>query len=111
MKIYYDIALSERYELQYPPFSWLAKIEIMGENQTSVELLSQRISKALRGSYRGLKILGPVPCYLEKLRNHYRFQIVFKSNKDKDANGEKLHNFIHINFMDFQKKFHRQKHL
>ena len=104
MKKYYNIALRERKELQYPPFSWLAKIEIIGKNQSSVELLSKRIAKTLKGDYKGLKILGPVPCYLEKLRNNYRYQIVFKSIKEKDVNGKKLHHFIQTNFMDIQKK-------
>ncbi len=105
MKKYYNLALSERSELQYPPFSWLAKIEITGQNQTTVESISDRISKSLKGKYKGLTILGPAPCYLEKLRNQYRFQIVFKSMKKTDANGQKLHKFIQSNFMDFQKKF------
>ena len=105
MMKYYNIALSERNELKYPPFSWLAKIEITGQNQISVNSLSERISKLLRGKYKGLDILGPAPCYLEKLRNQYRFQIVFKSLKTKDPNGQKLHKFIQLNFMDFQKKY------
>ena len=98
MKKYYNLALSERNELQYPPFSWLAKIEITGEDQLSVESLSGRIAKALKGKYKGLSILGPAPCYLEKLRNQYRFQIVFKSMKKTDTNGQKLHKFIQNNF-------------
>jgi primosomal protein N' (replication factor Y) len=105
MKKYYNIALSERNELKYPPFSWLAKIEITGENQMAVNSLSEKIAKALNGKYKGLDILGPAPCYLEKLRNQYRFQIVFKSLKSNDPNGKKLHRFIEYNFMDFQKKF------
>ena len=105
MKKYYNIALSERNELKYPPFSWLAKIEITGQNQTAVDSLSKRIFKSLQGKYKGLDILGPAPCYLEKLRNQFRFQIVFKSLKTNDSNGQKLHKFIQNNFMDFQKKF------
>ena len=102
---YYNIALSERNELKYPPFSWLAKIEIIGQNQTSVNSLAERIGKAVKGKYKGLDVLGPAPCYLEKLRNQYRFQIVFKSLKTTDPNGQKLHKFITSNFKDFHQKF------
>jgi primosomal protein N' (replication factor Y) len=102
---YYNIALSERNELKYPPFSWMAKIEITGENQIAVDSLSERISKLLNGKYKGLDVLGPAPCYLEKLRNQYRFQIVFKSLKSIDPNGYRLHKFIQDNFMDIQKKY------
>lgn len=105
MAKYYNIALSERNELNYPPFSWLAKIEITGVNQTSVSSLADRITSSLTGIYKGLDTLGPAPCYLEKLRNQYRFQIVFKSTKTIDPNGQKLHRFIRKNFIDFQNKF------
>ena len=105
MMKYYNIALSERNELKYPPFSWLAKIEITVQNKSLVTSLSKRISKALKGQYKGLEILGPAPCYLEKLRNQYRFQIVFKSIKTMDPNGQKLHRFIKSNLNDFKKNF------
>lgn len=103
MMKYYNIALSERNELKYPPFSWLAKIEITGQNKALVIAISKRISKALNGPYKGLDILGPAPCYLEKLRNQYRFQIVFKSIKTMDPNGQKLHRFIKSNLKNFKK--------
>ena len=102
---YYNIALSERNELKYPPFSWLAKIEITGQNKALVISISKRISKALNKPYKGLDILGPTPCYLEKLRNQYRFQIVFKSIKTMDPNGQKLHHFIKSNFKHLLKNF------
>jgi len=105
MMKYYNLALSERNELKYPPFSWLAKIEITGRNKEFVISISKRISKALNRPYKGLDILGPTPCYLEKLRNQYRFQIIFKSLKTMDPNGQKLHRFIKSNLKDFKKNF------
>ncbi len=102
---YYQIAMEERQELNYPPFSWLAKIEVTGINLKSVCDLISKISQQIDGYYKGLEILGPTPCYLEKLRNQYRYQFVFKSNKKIDPNGKKLHNFISLNFKDYQKKF------
>lgn len=91
---FYNKMLNERKELNYPPYSWLAKIEIHGSDKKSVFNFSKSISKSIRATYDGLNILGPAPCYLEKLRNKYRFQIVFKSNKKKDKNGRKIHLFI-----------------
>ena len=105
MMKYYSIALSEREELNYPPFSWIAKVELSGPSAHSVEKLAERISKSLVKKYKGLQVLGPSPCYLEKLRNQYRFQIVFKSLKTSDINGQKLHSFIQDNFMGTQTKF------
>ena len=101
---YYKIALKEREELDYPPFSWLAKIEIIGTNQDEISKLAYDLSKSLNGVYKGLSILGPAPCYLEKLRNNFRFQIIFKSIKTYDPNGKKLHSFIKHNFGNTNKK-------
>ena len=101
---YYKIALKEREELDYPPFSWLAKIEIIGNNQAEVSSLALDISRSIDRVYKGLSILGPAPCYLEKLRNKFRFQIIFKSVKTHDPNGKKLHSFIKHNFGNTNKK-------
>ena len=105
MMKYYKIALKEREELNYPPFSWLSKIEILGPNQDKVSRLSMQIHQNIKWKYSGLEILGPSPCYLEKLRNQFRFHIVFKSIKTLDPNGKRLHQFLNLNFADINKKF------
>ena len=106
---YYNIALSERQELKYPPFSWLAKVECSGPVLESAMHLAERVKKSLSKKYKGLYILGPAPCYLEKIRNQFRFQIVFKSIKTLDPNGRKLHSYINKNFYDFPKKYQMGK--
>ncbi len=105
MMKYYKIALKEREELNYPPFSWLSKIEIVGHNKEKVSRLSKQIHHKIKWQYKGLEILGPAPCYLEKLRNQFRFHIVFKSIKTLDPNGKRLHQFLNLNFSDINKKF------
>ena len=105
MDKYYEIALREREELDYPPFSWLSKIEIADKNYKRVSKLASTISGKMIEEYSGLKILGPAPCYIEKLRGYYRFQIIFKSQKMIDPNGKKLHSFIKTNFHGLNKKY------
>ncbi len=105
MMKYYKIALKEREELNYPPFSWLSKIEILGPDKGKVSRLSSKIHNEIKWEYKGLEILGPSPCYLEKLRNQFRFHIVFKSIKTLDPNGKKLHQFLNLNFADINKRF------
>ncbi len=94
---FYNTALKDRKELHYPPYSWLAKLEISGSVESHVSALSSDIFKLLKWKYNGLYILGPAPCFLEKLRNQYRFQIIFKSQKTHDPNGKKLHSFVQKN--------------
>ncbi len=87
---YYNIALGERQELNYPPFSWIIKIEFSGKDLDKLLKASQRFKAGIRPQRSGIEILGPALCYRERLRGRFRSQIVFKSSKDKDPNGTVL---------------------
>ncbi len=97
---YYDSMLNDRTELNYPPFSWITKIEFIGKSAKSVFSISNKIRNSFSGLYRGLEVLGPAPCFKEKINNQYRFQIILKSLKKHDANSQKLHSFISQNFIE-----------
>ena len=97
---YYNNMLTDRNTLNYPPYSWLSKVEFLGPNAKSVFSLSRKIRNNFFGIYKGLEILGPAPCFKEKVNNKYRFQIILKSLKKYDSNSEKLHSFISKNFIE-----------
>ena len=99
LKTFYNILLSERRELNYPPFSWMVKLEFSGKKRTLVAETAEAVRRGLKGHYRGLEIVGPAFCYREKLRDRYRQQMLFKSSKEKDPNGTRLHRFLHQNFV------------
>jgi len=100
LKKYYSIILNERNDLNYPPFSWMAKLELSGRNKNKLQIVAQKLRDNLKKPYSGLEILGPADCYYERLRNRFRMQIVLKSYKTADSNGRKLHNYIKKNFPD-----------
>ncbi|MAD51202.1 MAG: primosomal protein N' [Candidatus Marinimicrobia bacterium] len=93
-KTYYNIALSERRELQYAPFSWMIRIEIEGAKKEHVNTTAEIICSKLRPSPKGIIILGPANCYRERLRSKYRMHIILKSNKTYDINGNKMHKYL-----------------
>lgn len=99
LKTFYNILLSERRELNYPPFSWMVKLEFSGKKRAWVVEVAEAVRRGLKGHYRGLEIVGPASCYREKLRDRYRLQVLFKSSKEKDPNGTRLHRFLHQNFV------------
>tara|TARA_B100000212_G_scaffold148147_1_gene111315 strand:+ start:4751 stop:6988 length:2238 start_codon:yes stop_codon:yes gene_type:complete len=101
---FYEKELFQRKELNYPPYSWLAKVEFIGPNRKKIYSMIDEVNYNLKDKYIGLDILGPAPCFLEKLKNNYRFQLVFKSNKSYDPNGSLLHAFIKKNFKDDENK-------
>ena len=97
---YYDNMLNDRIGLNYPPFSWVTKIEFIGGSVESTFSLSNKIRSNFFGEYKGLEVLGPAPCFKEKINNQYRFQIILKSLKKYDTNSQKLHSFISQNFIE-----------
>ena len=103
---YYNVCLNERSELQYSPFSWMAKVEFAGKKRSQVERVAEEFLYSLKEKPRFLKILGPAPCPMEKIRGNYRYQIIFKSPKEKDKNGILIHKFLEKNLVDspFMKK-------
>ena len=98
LKKYYNIALSEREGLNYPPFSWMCRVEFSGKSKERVDSVSRETTQRLTPRYSGLKILGPAPCYRGKIGERYRHQLIFKSTKEKDSNGNKLHKYLRRNF-------------
>ena len=102
---YYEYELKERECLNYPPYSWLVKIEVTGLEERSVNKISNEIVRRFDNEFEGLEILGPSPCFLEKVKKRYRFQIVLKSLKINDQNGKLLHKFVDENINSFKKKY------
>ena len=94
---YYKIILDERKSLNYPPYSWLAKLEFSAKDKKRLNKITDKVYDHLKNPYKGLEILGPVDCYYERLRNKFRMQIVLKSYKSVDPNGDKLNKYINEN--------------
>lgn len=100
LKKYYNIVIGERKELNYPPFNWLAKAEFSGTKKSIVDKTANVIRNSFQKKFKGLEILGPAWCYRERLRGKYRMQIVFKSSKETDPNGRKLHQYLKNNLLN-----------
>jgi primosomal protein N' (replication factor Y) len=85
-----------RESVGYPPFTRVILLRVMGKGQNEVEagarLLFQDLSDLL-GHFPGVKILGPAPATLEKLRGKFRWQILLRLEKFETvrrALGEKI---------------------
>ena len=82
----------------------MAKLEFSAKDKNSLNKITGKVYSYLNPAYKGLEILGPVDCYYEKLRNKYRMQIVLKSYKSVDPNGEKLNKYINNNMSNWNSK-------
>ena len=94
---YANGALKERELLHYPPFSWLAKIELRAKNKDKL----LRVMNFLDSKTKGINdvfFLGPSLCYREKLNGYYRAHLIIKSLKKRDPNGLKLDNISAVSY-------------
>jgi len=82
--------LASRRDFEYPPFSQLIRIVVSGEDQLLVEsvidLLAEEISRLLEDDVPEdeVKLLGPVPCVIERIKGRFRFHLIIK-NKGGEA--------------------------
>lgn len=84
----------ERRELSYPPFGRLVCILFNGEHESRVKQAASDFEKALKTQQGPFQILGPAASPIPKIKKKYRWQILLKINKNRDAGGNKIREAI-----------------
>ena len=82
---FYKKEIAIRKELNYPPFSRLARIIISSTDEkktkSSSNKLAQLIHKSITKEKFKIEVLGPTPCPLSKLKGKYRYHILLKCKR------------------------------
>jgi len=78
---FYGQEINYRREFGYPPFSHLARLTFSHTNAVTCHKEVERMSQLLvterdRRGIPDLRLIGPVPAFVPRLRGHYRWQIV-----------------------------------
>jgi primosomal protein N' (replication factor Y) (superfamily II helicase) len=73
--------LDLRRELMYPPFARMALIRIEGEDSASVGSIAGKVASTLAHLAKPdtMRVLGPAPAPIERIKQRYRWQVVLKS--------------------------------
>jgi primosomal protein N' (replication factor Y) len=77
--------LESRREFEYPPFSQIIRCVISGDTLELVEATSEQLAEELSSFLEpeftedDVKILGPAPCIIDRLRGKYRHHIIIKN--------------------------------
>ena len=75
-----DAELAEREALGYPPFGRMILIRFWGPKldrvQAAAENVAEALSRPLAGA--GIRMLGPAPSPIARVKNKYRYQILLK---------------------------------
>ena len=84
----YELKL--RRETNYPPFCFLVRIivsNIINEVALNDMVVIRKLSeKVINKQNLKVQILGPAPAYIQKIKNLYRWNMIFKSENRKELN-------------------------
>jgi primosomal protein N' (replication factor Y) len=77
--------LELRRDLMYPPFARLAMVRIEGVEPQLVRRTAEAVAKSLAkdSTPEGLRVLGPAPAPIERIKQRYRWQVMLKSRELK----------------------------
>lgn len=78
-KGFFDQEISERKELNYPPFCHLIRVVIQDKNKLKAKTEIEQIADKLR--LNDLNFIGPGPCFLSKINNLFRFHLIIKTTE------------------------------
>lgn len=98
-KMFAESELESRELFEYPPFSQIIRVVVAGmdaySTEKACEKLAEEIGQHLEGSVGKLdiKILGPAPCIIERLRNKFRFHLIIK-NLDGEEGRKLIGSFL-----------------
>ncbi len=80
VKSFVEQELEARRELSYPPFSRLALLRLDAiEEERALAAAERMASLARRAGGDPVKVLGPAPAPIARLRNRYRFHVLLRS--------------------------------
>ncbi len=87
---FFSREISLRKQLNYPPFSSIANVRLVGNSKTRTEKTAQQIrvtigsiAKEQSKGKKIIEVLGPVESPIAKLKGKYRQQILIKSRSSK----------------------------
>ena len=70
--------LAQRRELQYPPFSRLVYLGVIGRSRKAARDAAERYAELLRAENVG-EVLGPAPYPIARVNNEWRFRVAVKT--------------------------------
>ncbi len=78
---FYEWCLAERKRAQYPPFVHLLRLTAVYKTEAGAIRASRSLVANLRARLpKNIEIIGPAPCFYERVRDTYRWQIILKSS-------------------------------
>jgi primosomal protein N' (replication factor Y) len=87
---FYEKEILFRRSMKYPPFAALANLLVRDEKQEDALRKATELERLLKPEPEGMKVMGPAPAPVPRLKAEFRYQILIKANDRKKLN-ELLH--------------------
>ena len=94
---FYKNEIMLRRAMDYPPFTDILVISMSSEDENLLIKSIQNVGINLKykiGDNDKIRVLGPCPCGISKIKNFYRWQIIIKGNI-KGAIAEDIKNLVY----------------
>lgn len=86
VKLFYNSELSDRSQLNYPPFSRMIAFSYQGRSREQVMETAEKAVSAFRNK-KEIDILGPAPAMIEKTHLGFHWKVILKTSKELDPKG------------------------
>ncbi|MBK9622442.1 MAG: hypothetical protein IPO31_24935 [Candidatus Obscuribacter sp.] len=87
--------IESRRVFDYPPYCSLIRLVVSGEDLVLVESIAELVAEELshlledEAEENEVKILGPAPCIIERIKGRFRFHLIIKNK-----GGDRLQDLI-----------------
>lgn len=84
---FYNEEFTTRGLMYYPPFGRILLVNASSKNENALKSFMSLLKKELTKIYEdeiNVEILGPVPCIISKIKDNFRWQIIFKGDLSLD---------------------------
>jgi primosomal protein N' (replication factor Y) len=83
---FYAKELEFRRAMSYPPFGVMANIIVRGTLEKEALQRSAALARLVSPAPEGVRVIGPAPAAMARLKNEYRYQMLLKSASRKRLN-------------------------
>lgn len=105
---FFQMEISDRQRLQYPPFSRFILIEFKGLHEQAVKERADAFASLFPERASFYERIGPAAPSIPKLRNEFRWHVLLKNYKKLDPSGEKIRRLITGAIEQYQKRYASQ---
>ncbi len=89
-KKFFAYEVNEREALRFPPFSRLALVLFRHRDNERIRGIAQDFVALLKKAGGPFRVFGPSPSPLERIQNEFRWQVLIKSDPEKDPSAHAM---------------------